>query len=465
MTSAQTLRFLDRGAPHRRGLRALAGALAVAVGITLATCIGAGNAGAADGTTPTGAPVAAPAVPNVRIVQANMDSPQSVAHFQADVRTVLAQRPDFITYNEVAYRQDSVLAPGSYDLWRTPGKYTGETAVAWNSAVWQPLAHGTWLVSNRPGVAPGQKVPWGIRYANWVTLENSLGQVVSVISAHTAPKNSITDGLLLPSVRRIGALAAQLGQWGPVLVGGDFNVGYHSAEYPRDLLTSVGLTPTYDVLGSAPPTGDHYGATIDYVFLHTASQFTVGDQFTHELYSDHDLLGADLRLGGAGVGMFKPGIVWSNPPKAPSLATRQVIRVLNHAPAGVSAHVATRNISGVGLVRAIVRAHRRGVNVQLITATRRQTALQRGFVRMLGHRLRRREWAANVAPKAYNRAGLPPAGVLVSLTGGTPAVRVDLNRRLTVGSQRAPMRAQLDTSLARYNALFTRFFKAIGRTV
>ena len=36
---------------------------------------------------------------------------------------------------------------------------------------------------------------WGIRYANWVTLQGTDGQVISVISAHLPPENEFTIGL------------------------------------------------------------------------------------------------------------------------------------------------------------------------------------------------------------------------------------------------------------------------------
>ena len=120
---------------------------------------------------------------------------------------MLAGHPDFITYNEVPFRQDSVLAPPpGYAMWRTPGQYQGETPVAWRADEWIDIAHGTQRLSNRKGRLKGQHVDWGIRYANWVTLRSLDGRTISVISAHLAPVNSITAGLQPREVRHLGNL-------------------------------------------------------------------------------------------------------------------------------------------------------------------------------------------------------------------------------------------------------------------
>ena len=181
---------------------------------------------------------------------------------------MLSNQPDFITYNEVPWRHDIFLAPPGYALWRTPGEYTGATPVAWRTDKWTAINQGTTTVSYKEGKLPGQKVEWGIRYANWVTLQGVDGHVISVISAHLAPETEITMGLQEVGITNLGILANQLAASGPVLMAGDMNFHYNGAlQYPRELLTSYGFTPTYDVTGTHFPTGDHRGATIDYVFL------------------------------------------------------------------------------------------------------------------------------------------------------------------------------------------------------
>jgi len=220
-------------------------------------------------------PPPAPGV--VRITEANLLSGQPAPDFQSDVATVLSNQPDFIAYNEVPYRLDGFLAPPGYALWRTPGQYTGETPVAWRTDKWTAINQGTTTVSYKEGKLPGQKVEWGIRYANWVTLQGVDGHVISVISAHLAPESEITMGLQDVGVTNLGILANQLAASGPVLMAGDMNFHYGPLQYPRELLASYGFTSTYDVTGTHFPTGDHRGATIDYVFMKAASQFILNE--------------------------------------------------------------------------------------------------------------------------------------------------------------------------------------------
>ena len=60
-----------------------------------------------------------PQASDLTLVQANIYTGLSTTRFQADVREVLAQGPDFVTYNEVMFRQDSVLAPDGYGIYRS----------------------------------------------------------------------------------------------------------------------------------------------------------------------------------------------------------------------------------------------------------------------------------------------------------------------------------------------------------
>ncbi|MEP9383879.1 hypothetical protein [Nocardioides sp. KR10-350] len=440
------------------GRAALPSALAVLA------LLSAGVPGAARAATSSTTAATPPATTEIKVVQGNMRSPQSVQHFQADVRTVMAQKPDFITYNEVAYRDDAVLAPGSYDLFRTPGKYTGETAVAWNGATWTALDEGTFMVSDKRGKTARQKVELGRRYASWATLQNAAGTVVSVVSVHTAPDEKPVKGLLRPSVTRLGKLVAELAKSGPLIVGGDFNVQYDSKAYKAAGFDAAGLTPTYDITGRAPATGDHRGATIDYLFLHRASQFAVQSQYVREINSDHDLLVGAFGLATGQAPTFVPGTIANDPRRDPGAAVRQVIAVLDKAPEGASVHLVSRHLYGPAVRRAIESAHARGVHVQLITGDRRQTALEKRYAVMLGGNVHKKSFAVN-RPQAWKTARLPNAGVLASVSGGTPAVRVDLNRALIPKNQRLPTTAHVWTTKAPYDDLFVRFFKAVGRTV
>ena len=105
-------------------------------------------------------------------------------------------------------------------------------------------------MSYRLGKEPGQHLHWGIRYANWVTLQGIDGHVVSVIAVHLTPETEITTGLQEVGVINLGILANQLAAAGPVLMAGDMNFHYGPLQYPRDLLASYGFTSTYDVTGT-----------------------------------------------------------------------------------------------------------------------------------------------------------------------------------------------------------------------
>ena len=94
------------------------------------------------------------------------------------------------------------------------------------------------------------------------------------------------------------------------------NFHYGPRQYPRALLASYGFTSTYDVTRPDFPTGDHRGATVDYVFMKAATQFTVQGQYNQELYSDHDAMTADLAFTAAPLAVpvsFTPGTFTNAP--------------------------------------------------------------------------------------------------------------------------------------------------------
>lgn len=466
-------RLLPTG-PRSRSGRLLLGACAALVAVaTAAPALGAGAHPVSVATT------AARTIPpaaggTIRVTQANLLSGQPDGKFAADARTVQSSHPDFITYNEVPYRSDALLAPAPYALWRTRGKYTGETPVAWDTDKWSMVAQGTKMLNDRHGRLPGQKVEWGVRYANWVTLAGLDGERVSVISAHLAPKASNTEGLAEQAIRRLGRLAAQLRASGPVLVGGDFNFHYTSRDYQRALLTENGFTPSYDVLGSYFPTGDHHGATIDYIFLNQASQFVVQDQYVTELNSDHDAVTVDLALSDSGENApvsFTSGRV-VNDPTADRTARRAVldyaIKAIDNAPAGAGIHLQTARLSDRRTVQALKAAVDRGVYVQLVTRDAQPNAKERSLFALLGDKISSRAFAVGCSPRCRrieSRGGLPPTRLLVSSSGITNAIRFDIDQAATYDSRNLPTNADVMVSQSRYDGAFTRFFKLVGRNL
>ena len=456
------------------------GAVSAAVCAALSLSTLAATAGEASSapSSPAGGPSARASIPplddagTIRITQANLLSGQPVGAFQRDLDTVLGARPDFITYHEVAWRSDAALAPSGYDLFRTPGQYKGANPVAWRTDRWTAIAQGTTTISNRRGRVPGQSVEWGVRYASWATLQGVDGRVVSVVSTHLAPMNAITQGLTPISVRRLGALTTKLSAAGPVLVGGDFNVHYKEARYPRELFEQFSLTPTYDVLGEYFPTGDHRGATIDYLFMNSASQFTVQRQYNRELNSDHDAITADLAFVESPEDqpvLFAPGRVINNP--AGERAERRavldlMVKAVANAPRGSAVHLQTVGLRDRRLAGALNRAVDRGVHVQLVTRHDTFNKQERQLQALLGSRTGRKSWVTDCVRRCLRLANrLPDTQLLVSTSGDTPALLIETNAPAVSSYTLQRMTATVETSKASYDAAFQWFFRLVGRQI
>ncbi len=425
-------------------------------------------------TTGEGAAVALPpAAPGViRITQANLLSGQPALEFQSDAATVLSNQPDFITYNEVPWRHDIFLAPPGYALWRTPGEYTGATPVAWRTDRWTAINQGTTTVTYKEGKLPGQKVQWGIRYANWVVLQGIDGHVVSVISAHLPPVTELTEGLQTVGLNNLGALANELAAYGPVLMAGDMNFHYGPAQYPRTLLASYGFTSTYDLLGSHFPTGDHQGATIDYVFLKEASQFTVLGQYNQELYSDHDAVTADLAFTDAPASVpvsFSPGS-FTNVPTGDRPTRRAVldlvVKAIDNAPTGSAVHLTTAKLGDKPVYRSLRAAIERGVHVQVVTRRPNFSQQEKNLMNVLGDKVWKKDWAVGCDEECQiidRRGKLPQTRLLVSESGITQAVRMDIDVPMVFSTAHTLTTARIWTSQATYDGAFKRFFKLVGR--
>jgi endonuclease/exonuclease/phosphatase family metal-dependent hydrolase len=386
----------------------------------------------------------------------------SVAKTTPDINKVYAQQPDFITFNEVSGRSDAMITRPGYALQRTPGTYTGATAVVWDTARWTKVAAGTYQVSNMRGKTKKQKIEWGIRYANWVTVRNNTdGRTMSVIAAHVSPICKYTVGITIPSYQRIAALAKTLSAHGPVLMAGDFNVNYHSKAYPRTEIASLGLVNAFDLWGSAPATHDS-GAVIDHVYLYKAdSLLPITNLVNMPLNSDHRLLMVDLGTVAARVGAFAAG-AFTNSASRRAIPMRLLRDVIDKAPTGSSLHLATRSLTGPVIYNANKSARKRGVNVQIITGDRKLTTLDRKLAKLLGTKKKHKSWART--QPHWHKFHLPTAFVLASTSGGTNAVRIDFNRPWVWKVQKKTGSiARVRTDLGSYDLMFDRFFAAVGR--
>jgi endonuclease/exonuclease/phosphatase (EEP) superfamily protein YafD len=370
----------------------------------------------------------------VTAIQANIKSDLSTERFRADVSEVLAMQPDIVTYNEVPLRYDTVLAPDGYDVHRKmKNRYTKATAVAWRSDRWTAIDSGTIRVSNYREIPQGRNIRLGLRFANWVTLQGTDGRVLSVVAAHVAPLDDDMPDLLRPSVRKIGALVTELAPSGPVIVGGDFNVHYRSGRYPRDLFDDARMVPTYDTLGNHFATGDHHGATIDYLFNRGADVLGATQHRAVELNSDHDAVVA--------------GYDWlvDSPEETQRLASdptgdatdkRRAVSALSQAIAATEPGE-TLDVVGTGLaIRTVFRklraAMKRGVAVRYLTRSPDLTRRERGLERV----------AADVAGgssvaqcagdclRAWRQSDMARTFLLRS-DAGSAVQRIDVNRVLT----------------------------------
>lgn len=403
-----------------------------------------------------------PATRTIRMTEANIKSGMSASATKADVASVMRVKPDFVAYNEVPYRADSLLAPSGYDIWRSPGRYIGANAVVWRTDRWRPIARGTIYVSNVPGTVKGQTSEWGIRYANWATLRSVDGcQTVSVVSYHVAPRNRITENLLIPSVRRLGALTEFLAEAGPVILGGDMNAHYNGARYPRAELTAGGMTPTFDLTGKKLVTHDG-GGIIDYILVNRKEQFRVTKQVTHELRSDHKLLIADLQLNRTVKVPAVPETIMRghvvNVPESPLMIGRHsVVRRLADAvrrtPAGEVLRYSTEELGDARLRRVLADAYRRGVHVNFVTTNAEPNRNERALMALLGTSRSKPSWALARSQAKAASLNMPPTVLLASVSSGKPYVRMDVDK--TSDPQQMALhtaRAQMFTELGDYSA-------------
>jgi endonuclease/exonuclease/phosphatase (EEP) superfamily protein YafD len=231
-----------------------------------------------------------PSATEITMAHANILRSLGPAQYAADLRAVMVHQPDFVTLNEAVKPEASLAVPG-YDLYRgTHSRWTMETTVMWRTDRWQLEATGTRYLHIRPG-------KWGTRAVNWVRLQHvESGRLLTVVSAHPSPEIPSTRGLRPIYMGRLSALVREQAVYGPVFVGGDLNAPYGTDRFPRGALTAAGLAPTFDVFGRPPGgTGDHFGATIDYLLYQPAAGVAAEQQQKIELNSDHDALIGQFR--------------------------------------------------------------------------------------------------------------------------------------------------------------------------
>jgi hypothetical protein len=213
----------------------------------------------------------------------------------------------------------------------------------------------------------------------------------------------------------------------------------------------------------ALPTGMYRNSTIDYFLLAASSQFGVTGQSVREGFSDHRQLIADMVLTGASASAFTPGTVTSDPIASPRAVTAVVVKSLDLAPRGAVVHLVSRELKMKSVEKAIKRARKRGVEVQVLTGSARPNAMERRLASLLGTKKKRKSWIRH--QPNWAAYGLPVASSLVSASGGTRALRIDSNRPLIKDAHKVSTRAVITADQVTYDDLFVKFFAAVGRKI
>lgn len=378
-----------------------------------------------------------PASTGITMVQANIKEGMALARTRADVATVTGVQPDFITYNEVSFRDDALLAPEGYALYReTRNRYTASSPLAWRTDRWTAVATGTFRISNYQHVPNGRKTKLGLRFANWATLQGVDGRVVSVVSVHFSPRfrHAGREHDMIPhSARRLSVLVDQLAASGPVLVGGDLNVPIHGARYPRATFDAVGLRATYDLLGTSFPTHTT-NAAIDYVLVRGEDQVEVAHHAPLPLNSDHHAVVAGLTW--TVDAPIQVQVVRNDPAgdqRTQRAVLRTVARNITQAPPGSVVEVGTVRLAERVVLRRLRAAVNRGVKVRVTVRGKNRNVLERRLRRVI-RTSERPGNAFRVCKKAcvgkWRANGMPNGLVVVTPPDRTDGVRLDVSRRL-----------------------------------
>ena len=243
----------------------------------------------------------------VRIAQAN------IKQHNEDIPTLVNKNnPDFIILSESGNRTKAQLTPDGYSFFRddSGNNQARSTSVLWKSETWQKVDSGRVLM-----VESGPDKWDAGRSSNWVSLQNTSGAIISVMSVHhMINPNKWPQGPEKASVREhrqqiygkgmdiLADKARELSALGPVIAAGDYNfqIGDDNSYGPRKKLAKVNMESTHDSLGRLD------GAAVDYIFYTKnlkADNHSLIQKFNPPLnHSDHPYLFATLSANGASVG-------------------------------------------------------------------------------------------------------------------------------------------------------------------
>lgn len=243
-----------------------------------------------------------PADGTITVAHANIKVSLSPTAFREDLERTVADRPDFVSLNEISPRSNAAITPDGYavhrdprptDLSRGAAGQAMSTAVLWRTDRWTKVAGGRVLL------VPSGPQKWDAgRSATWATLSDGEGGLVSIISVHQMvnPKDNVRrQEIYRAAMERLRALVDTLAAQGLVFVAGDFNSQWAANDPwgPRRILQASGLTTTMDVHGKE--TTHDGGGVIDYIFFQPDA-LTATRQWLRSLNSDHKLLAASFDI-------------------------------------------------------------------------------------------------------------------------------------------------------------------------
>jgi len=469
-----------------RSLRRRIAATCIAViGGALAASLCAAPAGAATRTDPV-PPASTPPTPQIRVMQLNIAQGLSPQNWAADAQAAISVS-DIAAFNEAGRAacrsaMADMLERNGWAYW-LPAKTGLENPVTWNASKFE-FVSGTSVE-----VTPAIRRLTPERAINTVVLRDlATGQLIAVVATHTINKGAPDGGLKQDRRRtpllkkhilmlRTAILAAE--KITPFVIGtGDWNVNHlrdRNIQAPGLPVNILGSLVNFDMPLSR--TWRAGNSLLDYIVtpkLVNTLQL-VGSSIFKKVRSDHYgvLAGFDYPEvlpqpvpGQASGTRFMPQVVRNNPHRR--AARREVLRLIqktvNNAGVGSAIHVATKRLQDPGVYHALVRAHQRGVRVQVVTQDRRLTSQERSLRALLGRQTDGGEWFATCTSKKCRSVSrqMSPTTVLVSRSGATSAVRVIANRGLDSSAARQRTSARLTTSLTTYNNSFWKFFQLVA---
>lgn len=238
---------------------------------------------------------------SVVLAHANIPNRSGMSGYRSSMKGVLSKSPDFVTLNEMQQRTMSEVLSGApgYAGYRDPsvGKDAGagqtlDTAVLWKASTWSAVAAGrVKLVEDDRNSYQGRVVVWD-RFASYVTLRRkSDGLRVSVISVHHmtdpskyGPNRPQRQAAYGAGMDVLVQMVRALESYGPVLVGGDFNVS--ASQSGRWAAPSKMAAAGYGQV--------HTG--VDFLFTRTASS-AFKSSWSGRMVSDHRWLAAQIGFG------------------------------------------------------------------------------------------------------------------------------------------------------------------------